>query len=95
MRSERPPTKLARLLARGQITLPVEFRRRLGIDGETILKLTLEGDQVRIAPLRATPREIELRDYSSAEINRFLKEDRLDRATASKVRKLLGRKRAA
>ena len=31
----------------------------------------------------------ELREYSSDEINEFLKEDRLDRETALKVRKLL------
>lgn len=35
------------------------------------------------------------RDYSKAEIHRFLKEDRLDSRTAAKVRRLLGRKRPA
>lgn len=32
------------------------------------------------------------RDYPQDEIQRFLKEDRLDRRTAAKVRRLLGRK---
>lgn len=95
MRSEKSTTKLARLLARGQITLPVEFRRRLGIDSQTILKLTLKGDRLQIVPLRTIQWDVKLRNYSSAEINRFLKEDRIDQTTAAKVRKLLGRNRAA
>ena len=36
-----------------------------------------------------------LREYKQDEIERFLKEDRLDPGTAAKVRRLLGRKRPA
>jgi len=35
------------------------------------------------------------RQYRGDEIQRFLKEDRLDRRTAARVRRLLGRKRPA
>ncbi len=92
MRAEKPLSKLVRPLSKGQITLPIEFRRRLKIDAETILNLTLKGDRVEIVPLRPMPREEALRNFSRDEIARFLKEDRLDRATAAKVRRLLARK---
>ncbi|HEV8306166.1 MAG TPA: AbrB/MazE/SpoVT family DNA-binding domain-containing protein [Methylomirabilota bacterium] len=84
--------KLVRPLPRGQITLPVEFRRRLKIDADTILNVTLKGDRIEIIPLRAVPRGVTLREYAEDDIARFLKEDRLDSATAAKVRRLLGRK---
>jgi len=93
VREDKPLSKLVRPLPRGQITLPVEFRRRLKIDAQTILSLTLKDDRVEIVPLRPVPQDASLRDYSRDEIEGFLKEDRIDRATAAKVRRLLGRKR--
>lgn len=93
-----PPKTLSRLvrpLPKGQITLPVEFRRRLGIDERTVLNVTLRGGRIEIVPLRMVSREETLRDYSSDEIERFLREDRIGPATAAKVRRLLGRKKPA
>ena len=95
MRKDKPVTKLVRPLAKGQITLPIEFRRRLKIDAETILNLTLKDDRIEIVPLRSVPREDTVREYSHDEIDRFVKEDRIDSDTAAKVRRLLGRKRSA
>ena len=95
MREDKPLTKLVRPLSKGQITLPIEFRRRLKIDTETILNLTLKDDRIEIVPLRPVPQEETLREYSHDEIDRFLREDRIDSDTAQKVRRLLGRKRPA
>lgn len=95
MREEKFVTKIVRPLAKGQITLPIEFRRRLKIDANTILNATLKDDRIEIVPLRPMPAEPTLREYSEDEIERFLKEDRLDRDTVAKVRSLLGRKRPA
>ena len=47
-------TKLVRPLRGGQITIPAEFRRRLGINGETMLRVTLCDDELRIKPVRVT-----------------------------------------
>ncbi len=99
MPDSKPLTKIVRPLAKGQITLPVAFRRRLRIDAQTVLSVTLKGGRIEIVPLRAVP-EAETssggtRDYGTEEIARFLEEDRLDRRTAAKVRRLLGRKRSA
>jgi AbrB family looped-hinge helix DNA binding protein len=95
MPEDKPLTKVVRPLSKGQITLPMEFRRRLKIDAETILNLTLKDDRIEIVPLRLVPQEETLRDYSHDEIERFLREDRLDPDTAAKVRRLLGRKKPA
>jgi AbrB family looped-hinge helix DNA binding protein len=95
MTQEKSLTKLVRALPKGQITLPVEFRRRLGINSETLLSLTLKGNTIELVPLRPVPQQETLRNYQDDEIARFLKEDQLDPDTAAKIRRLLGKKRAA
>lgn len=41
-------TKIVRPLRGGQITIPVEFRRRLGIEDDSLLQVTLDRDELRI-----------------------------------------------
>ena len=53
-------TKLVKPLSKGQITLPIEFRRRLNIDENTILRLSLKGSKIEVLPLRPLPREEDL-----------------------------------
>ncbi len=81
--------KLVRLRAKGRITLPAEFRRRLNLEDDAILRVRLQDDGITITPLRSDTIEPALREYSQADIDRFLREDRLDRATAARVRRLL------
>ena len=88
-------TRLVRLQAKGQLTLPAQFRRRLNVDEDTILRITLRGDGITITPLRSERTDPPLREFSQADITRFLREDRLDRATAAQVQRLLGRTKAA
>jgi AbrB family looped-hinge helix DNA binding protein len=85
-------TKLVRPLAKGQITIPAEFRRRLKIDTNTLLRLTLKEGVIEVVPLRPLAPEEYLREYEDDEIERFLQEDRLDPEVAARVRRLLGRK---
>ena len=91
MTQTKPLNKLVRSLPKGQITLPIEFRRRLKIDDKTILSLSLKGSKIEILPLRPLPQKEAIREYSRDEIKRFLKEDRIDRKTAKRVRALFGR----
>ena len=88
--SERPLERIIRPLRRGQITIPAEFRRRLGIDDDTLLQLTLQEGKIEITPMVATPvsemawaRELyamfapvreEARDMEEAEINALIDE---------------------
>ena len=43
-----------RSLRNGQITIPAEFRRRLGLQGDSLLQVTLEEGELRIKPLRVS-----------------------------------------
>lgn len=95
MREDKALTKLVRPLSKGQITLPIKFRRRLKIDAETILSLTLKEGKIELVPLRPLALDESMREYEDDEIERFLREDRLDPDTAAKVRRLLGRKKPA
>lgn len=83
-------THLVKPYARGQITIPIEFRERLGIDENTVLELRLEGSKIEITPLRLADGDRLLREYDASEIEGFLAEDKLDAKTAAKARKLLG-----
>jgi AbrB family looped-hinge helix DNA binding protein len=48
-------TRIVRPLRRGQLTIPAEFRRRLGIGDDTLLQMTLHKDKIEIIPVVATP----------------------------------------
>ncbi|MBI3283047.1 AbrB/MazE/SpoVT family DNA-binding domain-containing protein [Candidatus Curtissbacteria bacterium] len=45
-------TKFVQPLRSGQITIPAEFRRQLGIDKGTLLQLSLTGGELRIKPFK-------------------------------------------
>jgi AbrB family looped-hinge helix DNA binding protein len=83
-------TRLVKLYPRGQITIPAEFRQRLGIEENSILQMRLKDSSLDITPLRVADEDRLLREYDAGEIQAFLREDRIDRKTAAKVRKLLG-----
>ena len=50
-----PLTQVVRPLRRGQITIPAEFRRRLGIGDDTLLQLTLREGKIEVTPVVAKP----------------------------------------
>ena len=52
MAVRKPTTKIIRSLRSGQVTLPAEFRKKLGITEDTMLEVSLEGQELRIRPLR-------------------------------------------
>jgi AbrB family looped-hinge helix DNA binding protein len=47
-------TRIMRPLRRGQLTIPAEFRRRLGIGDDTLLQLTLHEDRIEVVPVIVT-----------------------------------------
>jgi len=47
-------TKIVRPLRGGQITIPVAFRKELGIGDETMLRMTLAEGELRIKPVEMT-----------------------------------------
>lgn len=63
------PTKIVRALRSGQITIPAAFRRELGIDEQSMLRMTLVDGELRITPVdvseqpKGSPWLKELYDY--------------------------------
>lgn len=55
MTAGRGRTRLVRPLRGGQITIPADFRRRLGIDEDSLLEVTLEDGELRLKPLHTQP----------------------------------------
>jgi AbrB family looped-hinge helix DNA binding protein len=52
MQDENHPTRIIRSLRSGQITIPAEFRKRLGIRDDSLLQVSLHGDELRLKPVR-------------------------------------------
>jgi bifunctional DNA-binding transcriptional regulator/antitoxin component of YhaV-PrlF toxin-antitoxin module len=78
--------RVVRVLAGGRVTIPAEFRRALGLDARTLLKVALVGDHIEVAPLGGADT---LRSYTDEEIDGFLAEDKLDSEVATRIRRLL------
>lgn len=82
--------KIIRLLSRGRITVPIEFRKKLGIDEDTFLNLALKGNKIEITPFTLYDKRGKyIRNYTNKEIAEFLHEDKIDKKTAKVLRKLL------
>lgn len=48
-------TRIIRSLRSGQITIPAEFREKLGIDAGTLIQISLMGEELRIKPVQISP----------------------------------------
>jgi bifunctional DNA-binding transcriptional regulator/antitoxin component of YhaV-PrlF toxin-antitoxin module len=51
MLTESESSRIVRSQSGGQITIPADFREALGIDGESLLQLTLVQGELRIKPV--------------------------------------------
>lgn len=75
------------------VTIPTEYRRKLGITEETLLSVQLMTDGVKFTKVEMKPIStdslIEL--YSDEEVEEWLKNDQLDKQTIKKLNKLLGK----
>lgn len=47
-------SRIVRSLRSGQLTIPADFREKLGIDTDSLLKISLLHGELRIKPLKAT-----------------------------------------
>lgn len=50
-------SKVVRILRGGQITIPAEIRKQLGIDDETLLRMTVADGELRVVPVRVVEKE--------------------------------------
>jgi bifunctional DNA-binding transcriptional regulator/antitoxin component of YhaV-PrlF toxin-antitoxin module len=56
VKESKPMSKIVRPLRGGQITIPAEFRARLGIDQDTLLQVALSEGELRIRPVKVSER---------------------------------------
>ncbi len=68
---------LVKLLPKGQITIPVKFRRQLGVGENSYLRVELEGGRLVIKPVKSNWEEKYIRRYSDEEIEEFLEADKV------------------
>ena len=74
-------------LAKGQITIPISFRRELCIKENTLFQAELKKDGVFLKPIILDWKEQYIRDFSDEEIKQWLENDKLDRKTRQKLKK--------
>ena len=84
-----PMKRIVKMSAEVRITIPAAFRRRLGIEANSSLHITLKDNRIQIIPLVGKTGE-ELREYSKVEIAEFLRKDQSDPDTARAITRLLG-----
>jgi bifunctional DNA-binding transcriptional regulator/antitoxin component of YhaV-PrlF toxin-antitoxin module len=80
-------SKIVRPQSKGMVTIPVEFRQKLGITEDSVLQAQLTPKGVLFVKMDLSKEEPAL--YSDSEIEGWMEEDRLDAKTARKLRRLL------
>ncbi len=46
-------TRIIKPLRSGQVTIPVDFRQKLGIDAHTLLQISMLNGEIRMKPVKA------------------------------------------
>mgnify|MGYP001559891256 CR=1 FL=1 len=80
---------LVRIQPKGLITLPKKIRDQLNLSENSHLRISVQGGKVVLDPLQA--RSFPIRIYTDAEIDQFLKDDKLDPELAKKLDQKFGK----
>lgn len=80
--SSQPQEEYLRILGKGMITIPKEWRDELGLEETSIVKAEKLGDRIII---RGGSKFASLRTFSNDEIEQWLEEDKLSSPIAKKV----------
>ncbi len=78
-----------RILGKGMVTIPKEWRVELGLEEGDVVKAKKEGNKVVIETAKS--QNAPYRVFSDEEINEFLKEDKLPKSLSQRVEKDLAR----
>jgi len=81
--------KWLRVLGKGMVGLSKRWREEMGIENGDIVKARKEGNRVVIEVQLRTKSSVPYRVFTDAEIDEFLKEDRLPRNVVQKTRNKL------
>ena len=82
----KPQETWIKVLSKGVITIPKEFREQLDIKEGDVAKARVEGDKLIIQSRKITPYE-DYRRFTKAQIDKWVKEDQLPEPLASEVEK--------
>lgn len=79
--------------SKGMVTIPVDFREKLGIDENSLLQVQLIKNSVvfRKVEVSKAPKLPPVELYSNTQIKQWTEEDKLDPTTLKKLAKLLKR----
>ncbi len=77
-----------KILPKGVITIPKQFRKQLGLDEGDVAKAKVEGDKL-IIQSRKVAHYADYRKFSKNQIDEWVKEDKLPEPLASEVEKRL------
>ena len=85
--------KIVQTHAKGMVTIPAEFRAKLGIEEDTLLKVKLVKNSVVFVKVEyvSGPKRNQHEQaqwYSDSQIKQWLADDKLDARTAAKLKKL-------
>ena len=69
------------------VTIPVEYRAQLGIEPNSLMEATLVDGGILFKKVEYGAEKMEI--YSDSQIARFLKEDKLDKKTVDRLKKLM------
>ena len=81
-----PQETWIKVLSKGVITIPKEFREQLGLEEGDVTKAKIEGDNLVIQS-RKIAQYAEYRTFSKAQIDEFIKEDQLPQPLATEMQK--------
>ena len=81
------PTKVVRTQAKGMVTIPVEFREKLGISEDSLLQAELTSKGVLFVKLEYPNTETAF--YTDKEVEEWIADDRLDAKSIKKLEQLL------
>jgi AbrB family looped-hinge helix DNA binding protein len=81
-----PQETWIKILSKGVITIPKEFREQLGIEEGDVARAKIEGDNL-VIQLRKVAQYAEYRTFSKSQIDEFIKEDQLPQPLATEVQK--------
>lgn len=68
-------SEIIKPLSKGQITIPAQFRKQLGIDESSFLDVTIRDGDLIIRPIKSIPAKY-LRSFTKEEVRGFLDLDR-------------------
>ncbi|MEX0616286.1 MAG: AbrB/MazE/SpoVT family DNA-binding domain-containing protein [Candidatus Woykebacteria bacterium] len=80
--------KWVKILGKGMLTLPKEWRDEAGIDTGDVVKAKKERNKI-VIELKDQTKKVPYRTYTDSELDEFLKEDKLPKSLSERIDRFL------